>query len=509
MKEYDVVVIGAGNGGLTAALTLCTNGKKTLLLERHNVPGGFATSFVRGRFEFEASLHELCDFGVEGNEGNLRKLFKEFGILDKVDFVTVGEAFRVITLERGEDYTMPFGVEAFIAKMEEYVPGSRESMKTFFDLADETADAIAYLNESRGKPDTNVLKAKYPNFMRTAAYSVDKVLNAIKMPKKAQAILGTYWSYLGASTGHLGFAHYAIMVRLYIKLGAQIPKERSHSISMALSDEILKRGGEIWYSSEVSKVLTEGGHVSGVELSDGTRIKTSHVISNAMPHSVYGSMMEQSAVPQYQRKKANWRQLAGRGTSMFLGLNRPPEALGLTNYSYFIYHSLDSNKEFELMKGFCPGSQVTVCLNNAIKDCSPPGTTIMYFTTLSFSDCFGDKLTKDNYFELKDQIADKLISTFEKATGLTIRPYIEEIEVGTPVTYAHYTGSPEGTIYGYLTSDLDNMMPRLMTMYSEMETPGLRFAGGHAVRSSGYNSSYLSGQLAANLTLADMKEERK
>ena len=90
---------------------------------------------------------------------------------------------------------------------------------------------------------------------------------------------------------------------------------------------------------------------------------------------------------------------------------------------------------------------------------------------------------------------------------MKIRDAIEEIEVGTPVTYAHYTGSPQGAIYGYLLTGLDNMMPRVMRMYDEKHLPGLQFCGGHAMRGSGYNSSYLSGNLAAKFTLMDMKKE--
>ena len=52
------------------------------------------------------------------------------------------------------------------------------------------------------------------------------------------------------------------------------------------------------------------------------------------------------------------------------------------------------------------------------------------------------------------------------------------------------------------------MMARLTTMYAEEDLKGLRFCGGHAVRSSGYNSSYLSGDLAGKLTLGDMKEDK-
>ncbi|MBP5665560.1 MAG: NAD(P)-binding protein, partial [Clostridia bacterium] len=63
--DYDVIVIGAGNGGLAAASKLSAAGLKTVVLEKHNLPGGVATIFVRGRFEFEASLHELCDVGTE------------------------------------------------------------------------------------------------------------------------------------------------------------------------------------------------------------------------------------------------------------------------------------------------------------------------------------------------------------------------------------------------------------------------------------------------------------
>ena len=67
---YDAVIIGAGNGGLSAAAAMAKAGKKALLIEQHNLPGGFATSFVRGRFEFEPSLHMPCDVGPAENPGD-------------------------------------------------------------------------------------------------------------------------------------------------------------------------------------------------------------------------------------------------------------------------------------------------------------------------------------------------------------------------------------------------------------------------------------------------------
>lgn len=117
-RKYDVIVIGAGNGGLTAAVRMALAGKKTLLVEKHNLPGGFATSFVRGRFEFEASLHELCGIGPITGVGALKDTFKELGIYDKVEWVSLDEAFRVITTgdENNIDYAMPLGRDNFIAK---------------------------------------------------------------------------------------------------------------------------------------------------------------------------------------------------------------------------------------------------------------------------------------------------------------------------------------------------------------------------------------------------------
>lgn len=52
MEKYDVIVVGAGNGGLSAAVTASQKDLKTILFEKHNLPGGAVSSFRRGRFEF-------------------------------------------------------------------------------------------------------------------------------------------------------------------------------------------------------------------------------------------------------------------------------------------------------------------------------------------------------------------------------------------------------------------------------------------------------------------------
>ena len=286
MKKYDAVVIGAGNGGLVAAIRLLQGGAKVLLVEKHNLPGGFATSFRRGRFEFEASLHELNDFGTKDNAGDVRDLFDSLGVTDKIDWMEIPEAYRVIVRSENLDATMPFGVDAFIAKMESYVPGSTPSMHKFFDLAEEVRLAQAYTSAQNGKADPKVMVSQYGNFVRSGSYSVNEVLKTLKMPQKAIDILSAYWCYLGANLNDMSFVHYASMVNRYIRRGASMPKMRSHEISLALVSRILELGGEVLFNTEAVKILQDekDGGVAGVVLDDGTQIETRHVVANCAPH---------------------------------------------------------------------------------------------------------------------------------------------------------------------------------------------------------------------------------
>ena len=123
-NKYDLVIVGGGNGGNMAACRASAMGLKTLVIEKHNMVGGAATSFVRGRFEFEASLHEIPDFGQGAQRGNLGRLFDELGI--QMDWLLIPDAFRTIVAEGDKitlDVTVPHGREAFMACMESQSPG--------------------------------------------------------------------------------------------------------------------------------------------------------------------------------------------------------------------------------------------------------------------------------------------------------------------------------------------------------------------------------------------------
>jgi len=503
MKQYDVVVIGAGNGGLVSALTLQKAGKKVLLLEKGKMVGGFASSFKRGRFEFDTSLHELCDYGSSEHPGNVYQLFQRLDI--HLPMQTLAECFQVISLTSDEVYSMPTGIENFIDAMEGYVPGSKESMIRFFDLCKDIKEALAYLNESKGQPDAEVLKSKYPNFMVVGSYSVDTVLKKLNMPLKAREILTTYWLYLGSPAGKLSFVHYATMVYSYVSLKPAIPFYRSHELSLLLSEEFKRQGGTLKLMTGAKQILIENEEVVGVKDENDVIYSTNHVIANISPNVVYGKMIDPKMVPRKAKSLTNSRTLGARGMCVYLGLNKSAEELGLNKYTYFIYNSLDSDKTYLQMKHVLNDNLVAVVMNNGIANASPEGTCIITLTSLVFGEEFDKMLKKDNYFALKEAIADHFIQVFENGTKKNIRDAIEEIEIATPLTFARYTGHPDGTIYGYMALKYDNLLPRLMNAEEEVYIKGLRFCGGFGSRLSGFSSSYLDGETTALKTLKEMK----
>ncbi len=496
-EKYDVIVVGAGNGGLIAAATTAKAGLKTLLIEKHTIPGGCATSFKRGRFEFEPSLHEMAGYGSAENPGDVRELFESLGV--EVNMRPVEDAYRfILTGEDGFDITMPVGREAYIAQMEQYVPGSEESTRKVFELADDINRALGYL--SSGPPDPAVLAAEHLNFMRVANQPLATVLEALNMPKRAQQIITAYWPYVGMPPDINDFVMYPLMLDRYITYSAYIPENRSHELSLAIEKKIRDAGGDIWYHCPVEKILVKDGAAYGVATADG-EVYANVVISNVIPHKIFGGMVEAEQVPVPELKRANARTMGCSGFCVYLGLNKSPEELGITDYSVFIADSGDSRDLFDRMGTLHNnGFQIMNCLNIANPGCSPEGTSLLWSTQLYRGDAWADVKPED-YKKVKNEIAQKLIAQYEAATGIRIADCIEEISVATPATFARYLGTPQGAIYGSQGQPWDNMLSRIMTMRQEQYTRGLIFCGGHAFRLLGYSSTYKSGSAAGGMAI--------
>lgn len=500
-KEYDVIVVGAGNGGLSAAATTSCGGLKTLVLERHNLPGGSATSFVRGRFEFESALHELCDLGTKERPGSVRKLFDEYGA--KMKWHIEKNLFHLIVPGK-TDLVLPTGKKAFTDKMEELVPGCRESVKEVLRLGELAAKAQKYAMS----PDKKniVMFTKYADFLRLASITTQEGFDAIGMPKEAQDILNTYWCYLGATPDKLDFLTTVQMIYKYVHLYPGQPDKKSHNLSLSLVDVIRRNGGDIWYNCEVDKILFDKDKACGVLLKNGRKLYAKHIIANCSPTTVMGKMLPDGVkAPERSVKLANARDIALELETMYVGLNRSAKELGITEYSTLIMSDQDPNEQFKKANGTDKGVFIANCLNVIIPEASPEGTCTLFFTTFGDSK-FWAGVKPEEYYKVKEQRMSDWVDYYEKTTGIIIRPYIEEITFATPSTFCRYLNTPNGTPYGYQVYKWDNIINRLNSLDEEQMFKGLRLTGAACENIDGYNLCYANGNIQGKKTLKDAKE---
>ena len=510
MAKYDAVVVGSGNGGLSTACTLAKAGKKVLIVEKHNLPGGVASSFKRGRFEFESALHELASIGTEENPADVRKLLEqEYGV--KIHWHHIPDIFRVISLnesgEKTRDVKMPMGRQEFEDKMEFYAPGNRKAVKTMFELYDECLAALGYLEECKGHPETKVLMKKYPNFLRVGSYPVNKVLQALKFTPDAMKIMSTYWSYMMVDLDHLSSIFYLMMVCSLVDIGAYIPDHTSSQLENAMYNSFLQMGGEGWFNCTAKEVLFDDKkRVCGLKTTQG-EIETKHVIWNGNPSLAYANNIPAEVIPERELKLANARKFSARMFVVYIGLNKTAEELGIEDYNIFINAGNDSVTEYNRMCSDEPiKSCAALCYNIVNPNISPKGTCMMSMTTSYCADVWGDVDPKD-YFRKKQTLAEQSIALYEKAVGVSLKPYIEEMEVASPWTFCRYAGVPEGGVYGYEAGGWDNCMARMMMYENDYPIEGLMFTGASGPRGDGYSESLITGNMIGKMVLRDMAKE--
>ena len=89
-NNYDVVIIGAGLSGLSAAVRLGMFDKRVLLLEKHYVVGGLNSFYAKGGKKFDVGLHALTNYpsAHSGKKSPLLKLCRQLRIpFDSLDFL--------------------------------------------------------------------------------------------------------------------------------------------------------------------------------------------------------------------------------------------------------------------------------------------------------------------------------------------------------------------------------------------------------------------------------------
>src|SRR3979490_2604072 len=126
MARYDVVVIGAGLGGLTAGAILARAGRKVLVIERSNSVGGAASSYKSGDLFVEGSLHETSD--PHHPRDPKHDVLTRAGVIDKETWVPSGAFYQARGGPRGEPFLMPDNFDAARRALSERFPEARKGI---------------------------------------------------------------------------------------------------------------------------------------------------------------------------------------------------------------------------------------------------------------------------------------------------------------------------------------------------------------------------------------------
>jgi phytoene dehydrogenase-like protein len=512
-SEFPVVVIGGGLGGLSAAAHLAKSGFPVTLVEQHNIPGGYATTFDRdgGKYTFDVSLHATMSA-----EGGLRESLEGAGALDKVETVELPELCRIITPDH--DLIWPQqNPAAIIEQLSKLFPDQAQGIQGYFN------EIMSILDEAIKPFDSDSLweKMTFPLTRRKMWNIRNKTLSDVLEEyitnPKLRSILSIYWPYYGLPPSKLSGFYYAIATSAYIRFGGHYIKQRSQDLSYALMDAIEAEAGQVMLETEAEKIVMKNGAVNGVILADGNYLKARAIISNASVPATMKMLSQNTGPSKFSSESRDYLDKLDTykpslsSFIVWLGLNQEVHNK-IKGYEIWIDRDYDPEKAYEGCLACDPhkaGLLVTL-YDNAYSGYSKPGTSTVVVMMLSGyepwkrfeDDYFANR--KEAYYKKKEHITKALIEETEKWVIPGLGSMIEVIDAATPLTNISYTGNPEGAIYGNEQS-LDNAyMTRL-----DQRTPfkGLYLASAWTKPGGGYQPCLQSGADAFKALIKDLSDK--
>ncbi|MDD4910189.1 MAG: NAD(P)/FAD-dependent oxidoreductase [Candidatus Omnitrophica bacterium] len=447
-NKYDVIIIGAGIGGLTAAAILAKNGKKVLVLEKNHVAGGYAVNFRRGDFNFDASLHLMNGCSEGGLSYNV---LKKCGALNRVNFLRSQYLYRSIYPDL--DFRLPqFDSSGQIGALANYFPSERKGIeKLFKEMAKLYSDIRKFVySDLPLNIESSFLPFKYRTLFKYHNKPYKNLLDRFIKDERLKVIIGQFWPYYGLPFDKLSSVYFVFPSYDFFRNGGYYLKGGVQSITDALLHSTKEYGGVVLLNSKITKIVLENKNAKKVITDKGEEFSASFFISNVDARMTFLELIGEQYLPVKFISKIRQMEPSISIAQVYLGLNRDLRELGFSDYEIFYNPHYDINKQFAACSGEFDIKDALFCLtlySNIDPDAAPQGKFSMGITFFSYYDSWA-KLTKEQYLQEKIRVSRELIKASEKIIP-NLSSYIEKVEVATPVTMERYTGNYKGAVYGW------------------------------------------------------------
>ena len=472
--NYDIIIIGAGLGGLTAGAKLAKEEKKVLLMEQHFQPGGCATTFKRKDFTFEVGLHEMD--GLDKRDMKT-KIFRDLGVFDNVEFIKVPEFYHFVNNKY--QITIPHEPQKAIEVLINKFPNEEHGINAYFE---QILNAKKKAKESANKPEI----------------SIGEFLDSIINNEDLKLVLLGNLGYFHDDPYSLSLNYYSVAQGSYYNGGGNFIKGGSQKLSDYLSKFITDNGGKVILKHLVTEIITEKNKAIGVKyqsskkgITDTISVYGKEIIANTAIPNVANMLLPKEYGENLQQNYKNYETGASLLT-VYLGFKKPVKEIGNKYYSTFIYD--DSVKtQTDIKKNnrsdFDTRSFTFVDYSQVDSELTTKDKSVGVICCIDyFSDW--DKLDKEEYKSKKKEVAEIFIERLEKLIP-GIKNQIEYYEVGTSKTVARYTLNPEGAVYGFAQT------PKRVRLDKIKSIDNLHFASAWTKIGGGFSGAIFSGYLCA------------
>ncbi|WP_419869580.1 phytoene desaturase family protein [Chryseobacterium sp. CT-SW4] len=441
-KEYDILVIGSGLGGLVSALILAKEGLKVCVLEKNNQYGGNLQTFVRDKLIFDTGVHYL---GGLSKGQNLYQYFTYLEIMQGLELQKMDEDGydRISFEEDGMEYPHAQGYENFIARLSAIFPGEKENLERY-------CEEIQYVCSQF--PRYNVMGETSYN-EEVLHLNTKRFIESITSDKKLQAVLiGSNFLYGGDSENTPFYVH-ALTVNSCIQSAYKCVKGGSQ-ISKLLVRKLREYGADIYKRSEVFEIVFEEDHIKSVKTTSGKTVVAKKIISNIEIRSLLKLMGPEKLKKSFVNRILSWEPVSSC-FSVYLTLK--PHSIPYFNYNIYHYQSKDHVwKAFHYKKELWPETyMLSATPSKKYPEFAESLTLISYMDfdevkewENTVNTIIHDEDRGETYENFKKDRAEKMITALEKKIP-DIRKSIKGIYTSSPLSYRDYIGSYEGNMYGY------------------------------------------------------------